>query len=137
MVVAGVRLVAPVGVSILESSKQLGNHAIDIATTHGDDEITAVGEFCGHCWGVVPERHVVHHVLIGERVGYQDTRHARLRVFAGGVNIEHHDLVGKTERLVLMHFSKRHKAHSLIAEAQAKLPAWLYERATLVLDSHM
>lgn len=45
-------------------------------------------------------------------------------------------LFGKTERLVLMHFSKRHKAHEIVAQAQRALPAHLYDRTTLVLDSH-
>lgn len=49
----------------------------------------------------------------------------------------HPELFAKTERLVLMHFSKRHKAHEIIAQAQRALPSHLYDRATLTLDSHM
>lgn len=36
-----------------------------------------------------------------------------------------------------MHFSKRHKAHEIVAQAQRALPTHLYDRTTLTLDSHV
>lgn len=47
-----------------------------------------------------------------------------------------HELFAKTENLVLMHFSKRHKAHEIVGHAQRALPPSLYDRTALTLDSH-
>lgn len=49
----------------------------------------------------------------------------------------HPELFAKTENLVLMHFSKRHKAHEILAQAQRVLPTHLYDRTAFTLDSHM
>lgn len=71
---------------------------------------------------------------VGPDVTVADARrhgHVHLDEIAGNVA-----LFDKVERLVLMHFSKRHKAHEIVAAAQRALPAHLYDRTTLVVDAH-
>lgn len=72
---------------------------------------------------------------VGDDVPVERARqhgHVHLAEIAGNAT-----LFAKTERLVLMHFSKRHKAHAIVAHAQRALPPHLYDRTALVLDSHM
>lgn len=72
---------------------------------------------------------------LGSEVTVEQARrngHIHLDEIAGNVSA-----LDKVERVVLMHFSKRHKAQQIIAEAQKALPSHLYDRTRLVVEQHM